>query len=169
MLQTTGSQKQIDHGMKGEEGKGPDELYDEEWAMEIHAHEVDMPLLDAEKLRKWVELIARGEEKFPGQITIVFCSDAYLLQMNQKYLRHDAFTDIITFDLSDKEEEISGEMYISTHRVADNARDLGEDPGRELHRVMAHGLLHLMGYRDGTREETAAMRARENYYLSLIP
>ncbi len=96
----------------------------------------------------------------------IFCSDEYLLRINQEYLNHHYYTDIITFDYSN--EQVEGEMYISTERVTYNAGDLGVDPTLELKRVLIHGCLHLCGLGDKSSTEKEEMRAKEEYYLNLL-
>lgn len=98
----------------------------------------------------------------------VFCSDAYLLRINQEFLRHDDFTDIITFDLSEKKADAAqGEIYISLERVKENAATLGGSVQEELLRVIFHGALHLCGFKDKTRAQQKVMRAKEEEYLQI--
>ena len=101
-----------------------------------------------------------------GDLSIVFCSDNYILDMNIKYLQHDYFTDIITFDYCEG-EKISGDLFISVDSVRENALLYGATFEEELNRVMVHGVLHLIGYDDHTKAEQKTMREKENYYLSL--
>ena len=95
----------------------------------------------------------------------IFCDDAYLLRINQQFLNHDTFTDIITFDLTERPDVLQGEIYVSTERVAENAAALGEAYLTELHRVLFHGALHLCGYKDKTKAEAATMRSMESNWL----
>jgi len=111
--------------------------------------------------------IAVQEGSAAGEINVIFCSDAFLLDMNRSYLNHDYMTDIITFDNS-REEVIAGELYISMDRVRENAEKYGVTLRHELMRVMIHGILHLLGYHDKQVKEQKVMRARENHYLSLF-
>jgi rRNA maturation RNase YbeY len=97
----------------------------------------------------------------------IFCSDEYLLQINQTHLQHDFYTDIITFDLSNPGAGTVGEIYISIDRVKDNALNLNEPLYRELHRVIFHGALHLCGYQDKSQADEQAMRKKEDHYLNL--
>ncbi|MEK7199918.1 MAG: rRNA maturation RNase YbeY [Bacteroidota bacterium] len=101
-------------------------------------------------------------------ITYVFCSDAFLLQMNRNFLQHDYYTDIITFTLSEKGHPVESEIYISTDRVKDNARSLGIPYRQEMLRVIFHGALHLCGYKDKKKSEIALMRSKEDQYLRLF-
>ena len=97
----------------------------------------------------------------------MFCSDEYLLRINRDYLQHDYYTDIITFDLSEPGGPVQGEIYISVDRVRDNAKELAVSIQKELHRVIFHGVLHLCGYTDKTKQDQARMRALEEKYLDL--
>jgi rRNA maturation RNase YbeY len=98
-------------------------------------------------------------------VDFIFCSDEYLLKINREYLKHDDFTDIITFDLSEREGRLVSEIYISVERVRENAAHFGVGFEKELHRVMFHGLLHLCGYKDKSVEEVKVMRGKEEEYL----
>jgi rRNA maturation RNase YbeY len=109
---------------------------------------------------KWLEQVALSESRTIGELSYVFCSDAYLLDINQQFLDHDSYTDIVTFDYCEN-GLLNGEIYISTDRVADNASEYSVSLLDELHRVIVHGLLHLMGYGDKTEEDALVMRARE--------
>lgn len=114
----------------------------------------------------WLRLVAESEIRRVGDINIIFCSDSYLLDINQKFLGHDYFTDIITFDYCEG-DKLSGDLFISIDTVRANAEEYGEGFERELNRVMVHGVLHLIGYDDHTKAEQKTMREKENYYLSL--
>jgi rRNA maturation RNase YbeY len=105
------------------------------------------------------------ESKVLGDISIIFVTDSYLLEMNQKYLNHDYYTDIITFDYCEM-NIVSGDLFISIDRVQENADTFNVDLLTELHRVMIHGVLHLCGYKDKTIEEERLMRDLENKYLN---
>ena len=100
------------------------------------------------------------------KINYVFCSDEYLLKINQQYLRHETLTDIITFPLSETGKPVAAEIYISLPRIRENAKIFGTKYENELLRVMIHGALHLCGYKDKKKSEQLQMRAKENYYLS---
>lgn len=121
-----------------------------------------------EKARKWIDNVISREGFFTGNLAYIFCNDDYLLQLNQDYLQHDTLTDIITFDYQEEMEGVSGDIFISTERVEENASELGVVFIEELLRVMAHGVLHLLGYGDKTPAEKKLMRETENYYLSLF-
>ena len=100
------------------------------------------------------------------QLTYIFCTDSYLLQLNQQYLHHDTFTDIITFDLCEPPKYlIAGEMYISIDRIKENAKEFNTQYTDELHRVLFHGVLHLCGFKDKTKEDQVIMRSQEDACL----
>ncbi len=115
--------------------------------------------------KNWLEDIILSEEKKLGDINYIFCDDEYLLKVNQDYLQHDYYTDIITFDYV-KGKTISGEIFVSLQRISDNASTLSKDYEEELRRVLAHGILHLSGYKDKTEEEEKLMRNKEDHYLA---
>ena len=112
----------------------------------------------------WLVDVIKTEELLCGDINLVFVSDEDLLVMNQQYLNHDYFTDIITFDYTE-DNVVSGDLFISVDRVKDNASVNNVDFMNELMRVMVHGVLHLCGYNDKTVVESKIMREKENYYL----
>jgi len=99
-------------------------------------------------------------------ITYIFCDDAYLLEKNRQFLNHDTLTDIITFDLSENDNELAAEIYISAERVADNAEKFSVSYNNELHRVIFHGMLHLCGFKDKSAKDKAEMREMEDLYLN---
>jgi len=115
---------------------------------------------------RWLKLVAESEIRRLGDISIIFCSDSYILDVNMKYLQHDYFTDIITFDYCEG-NRLSGDLFISVDSVRENASFYGTEFADELNRVIVHGILHLIGYDDHAEEDIAVMRAKENYYLSL--
>ncbi|MGM0620076.1 MAG: rRNA maturation RNase YbeY [Bacteroidota bacterium] len=110
-------------------------------------------------------IIEEGKE--PGDISVIFCSDDYLLEMNKKHLQHDYYTDIITFNYVE-DLLISGDLFISADRIKDNAAKFGVAFLEELYRVIFHGVLHLIGYNDKTEAEQKVMRQKENYYLAKV-
>ena len=128
----------------------------------------DIKFLFKNKLanNRWLKLVAGSEIKTLGDISIIFCSDNYILDVNIKYLHHDYFTDVITFDYCEG-DKLSGDLFISIDSVRENAIEFGTDFDEELHRVIVHGLLHLIGYDDHTPDDQKVMRAKEDYYLSL--
>ncbi len=115
---------------------------------------------------KWYKFVAESEVRKLGDINVIFCSDNYLLDINIKYLHHDYFTDIITFDYSEG-KTISGDLFISVDSVKENAVFYKTEFDEELNRVLVHGVLHLIGYDDHSEEEIATMRSKENYYLGI--
>ena len=119
------------------------------------------------KLKKFIESIFKKEKKKIQGLNYVFCTDEELLEINRQYLNHDYYTDIVSFELSKKDEPAEGDIYISIDRIRDNALSLGEPLYKELHRVIFHGALHLCGYKDKTRSQSLEMRKKEEEYLSL--
>jgi len=113
----------------------------------------------------WLSAVAKNENREVQDLGYVFCSDNFLLDLNQRYLEHDTLTDIITFDYC-TDEFLAGEIYISTDRVRDNASQFDVDFITELRRIMVHGLLHLCGYGDKDEAEKKLMREKESYYIS---
>lgn len=115
---------------------------------------------------KWLRLVAESEIRRIGNISIIFCSDNYILNVNQEYLHHDYFTDIITFNYNE-EDKLSGDLFISVDTVKENALEYGTEFKDELNRVIVHGLLHLIGFDDHEEDDIKLMRQKEDYYLSL--
>ena len=113
----------------------------------------------------WLKDIIVSEGKKLGEINYIFCDDEYLLKVNQDYLQHDYYTDIITFDYV-KGKTISGEIFVSLQHISDNASTLSKNYEEELRRVLAHGILHLCGYKDKTEEEEQLMRSKEDFYIA---
>ena len=142
--------------------------FDEEVEPQIlfHSQQTDFQLTDESIYQTWIEQILTAEKHQHAEINFIFCDDAYLLEKNQTYLQHDTYTDIITFEYS--KAPISGDIFISVERVRENAqaRELAFDT--ELHRVMAHGILHLCGYGDKKEEEVKVMRAKEEACMQLL-
>ncbi|RLD86049.1 MAG: rRNA maturation RNase YbeY [Bacteroidetes bacterium] len=119
-----------------------------------------------DQVSQWIRFVIQRENRELGEINYIFCEDSYLLDINIKELRHNSLTDIISFDYS-VGDVISGDIYISTERVEENAMELKNIFNDELNRVIVHGVLHYCGYKDKTDEEKAVMRSKEDYYLSL--
>ena len=115
---------------------------------------------------RWLKMVAGSEVKKLGNISVIFCSDNYILDVNLRYLSHDYFTDIITFDYCEG-DTLSGDLFISIDSVRENAVEYGVEFLDELYRVMVHGVLHLAGYDDRTPQEQKIMRSKEDYYLSM--
>ena len=125
----------------------------------------DLRLRNRIILKSFISLIFKTEKKKIKQLSILFVSDAFLLKINQEFLKHNYYTDIITFDLSVQVSSIISEIFISIDRVRENARVYETSYSQELHRVIFHGILHLCGYRDQLKNEKQIIRERENYYL----
>lgn len=128
-------------------------------------HDVKTVVRGKRNIYTWLRTVAAKENKHIESLTIILCSDEFLLDMNRSHLNHDYYTDVITFDLSDTPSLITGEIYISIDRVKDNSATLNLSWIQELHRVMVHGLLHLCGYEDKTKAEKIRMRKIEDKYL----
>lgn len=119
-----------------------------------------------DQLRSWIKHTIEHENKEVGMLNFIFTSDEYLLSINQSYLNHDTYTDIITFDYCE-DNIVSGDIFISVERVQENAEKFGVSLQDELHRIIIHGTLHLCGYGDKQVHEKALMTEKEDYYLSL--
>lgn len=128
--------------------------------------DIDFKLFHISKNKKWIKSIIQKEDFNLNYINFIFCSDTYLHSINIKYLQHDTLTDIITFDYSEG-EVLEGEIYISIDRVRDNAQGFDTKFEDELRRVMAHGILHMIGYGDKTEDEKTTMRQKEDSCISL--
>ena len=133
----------------------------------LHSENLEFKYKHRHKLRRWLESVATKEGRILGEINIIFCSDEYLLDINKKYLNHDYYTDVITFDYSEG-NVISGDIFISVDRAKENAQTYNQTFNKELNRVIVHGILHLIGYNDKTENEQKIMRQKEDYYLQKI-
>jgi len=118
-------------------------------------------------IRQWVTSTIQAEGYKLKQLSYIFCHDNYLLQINRQYLNHDTYTDIITFDNSDIEKVIIGDIFISIDRIRENAAKLNITETDELHRVIIHGALHLLGYKDKTSVTKQKMTQKEDFYLKV--
>jgi probable rRNA maturation factor len=136
--------------------------------MPIYFHQADTvnPLKQRNALKVFIEKNVKALSGKQIELSIVFCSDKYLLKVNQDFLQHDYYTDIITFPLSNTKEQIEAEIYISIDRVKDNAKHLGVSNNSELHRVIFHGVLHLLGFKDKTKAQQLEMRQKEDEWLN---
>ncbi len=123
-------------------------------------------LKDKTKVKQWIKATIEAEGYKLSELNYIFCSDQYLLQINQQYLHHDTFTDIVTFDNSDEDGIIVGDIFISIDRIRENALKFNSGEANELHRVIIHGALHLLGYQDKKPEDKKIMTAKENFYLN---
>ena len=135
-------------------------------AISFSTENLDFELEDKIKVKKWISEIIKAQGKKVGQIGYLFCDDAYLIEVNQTYLNHDTYTDIITFDYV-VGDMISGDIMISVERVGENATGFGVPFEQELHRVIVHGVLHLLGQGDKSEAEAAEMRRQEDEALAL--
>ncbi|UYQ92859.1 rRNA maturation RNase YbeY [Chitinophaga horti] len=136
-------------------------------AVKFAMHEVKVTLKNRNRLKQFIEELFAREGQELEDIQYVFCSDEYLLGINQQFLQHDTYTDIVTFELSPTPEVTMGEVYISIDRVAENANNYSVSFDHELHRVIFHGALHLCGFKDKSKKEEEKMRSKENEYLYL--
>lgn len=123
--------------------------------------------LDVVRMESWFQEVITLEAKLFGDICLIFCSDDYLLEINQQHLNHDYFTDIVTFDYT-VDDEVGGDLFISVDRIRDNAIQFGVSFEEELFRVCIHGVLHLCGYKDKSEADELVMREKENQALSLL-
>ena len=123
-------------------------------------------LSNEQEVRGWLEFVLDEEDRELGEVSYIFCDDDYLYDLNVKHLKHNTLTDIISFDYS-LGKVVSGDIYISVERVEENAKDRQIEFADELHRIMVHGLLHYIGYKDKTEAQRKTMRKKEDYYLSL--
>ena len=130
------------------------------------SYQIPRVALDSRKaLKEFIRLLCEKENRTIDEINIVFCADEYLLQINQQFLNHDTYTDIISFDYTEKKGPLNGEIYISVDRVKENALLLGSSFKQEIHRVIFHGILHLCGYKDKLKADKLLMREKEDFYL----
>lgn len=134
----------------------------------IHFFEEDISftLKDKTAVRNWINATIAAENHRLTELNFIFCSDNYLLEINKQYLNHDTYTDIITFDNSEEDGIIVGDIFISINRVRENAKAFKVSLIDELHRVIIHGTLHLLGYPDKKKEEKALMTSKEDFYLN---
>lgn len=130
--------------------------------------DVEMPAIDYDEAKLWIDGVVKRHGKSVGELYYYFCSDDKLLEINQQRLGHDFYTDIVTFPLTDCESVISSEFCLSLDRIAENAQTFGRSYESELHRVIIHGVLHLIGFDDLTDEDEKMMRMKEEESLSLI-
>lgn len=119
------------------------------------------------QLKRWIKDTIAAEGYRLNELNYILCSDAYLLQINQQYLNHDTYTDIVTFDNSEKQGFITGDIFISVDRTQENAQKFNVDAHTELHRVIIHGALHLLGYKDKKPADKKLMTQKENEYLAI--
>ena len=130
----------------------------------FHKEEIEFEMPDEQKLMDWLQSLATTHEKTINQLSYIFCSDDYLLEINRTYLNHDYYTDIITFPYK-QGKFIESDVFISIDRIQENAQSYKVPFDQELLRVIAHGLLHLMGFKDKSDDEKEEMRAKENWAI----
>jgi len=137
-------------------------------AIRFFSEETSYRLKGKRMLSSWIANVIHKERFKAGSINFILCSDDYLLQINQAYLKHDTYTDIITFNHSEDPETIEGDIYISIERIKENASNLNIPFEKELQRVLVHGILHLTGYSDKTDKQKKVMRKKEDDCLEMI-
>ncbi|MEP0712432.1 rRNA maturation RNase YbeY [Algoriphagus sp.] len=130
--------------------------------------EVSFSLKEKRKRKEWLKKLAEEENHVINDLNYIFCSDEYLHKINMEYLAHDTYTDIITFDNSEEQGHIEGDIFVSIERVLDNANNHNTQKEQELNRVISHGLFHLLGYKDKTKKEAEVMRRKEEFAISLF-
>lgn len=135
-------------------------------AIYFSTENIDFELADASRVKKWITAVVDAQGKRVGNLNYLFCDDAYLIGVNQTYLNHDTYTDIITFDYVEG-NVVSGDILISVERVRENAHLFNTSFEQELHRVIIHGVLHLLGQADKSDEDAAEMRRKEESALDL--
>ncbi len=136
-------------------------------AISFFEEDITYKLKHKTALKEWITQTIHAEGFKLKELTYIFCSDNYLLQINRQYLNHDTYTDIITFDNSDTDKVITGDIFISIERVRENAAKFGITEADELHRVIIHGVLHLLGYKDKTPVTKQKMTQKEDFYLNV--
>ncbi|NCA74844.1 MAG: rRNA maturation RNase YbeY [Alphaproteobacteria bacterium] len=135
-------------------------------AFNFFFEDIEFLLREKTRLRGWYLKMLSEEGRTAENLNFIFCSDSYLLKINKKYLNKNDYTDVIAFQYNLKSEPIAGDIYISIPRIKENAAIFKTSPSAELKRVMAHGILHLLGYKDKTKSEKKIIREKENYYLN---
>ena len=133
----------------------------------FYSEKISFVLKQKTSIKAWLLKAAQKENRQPGEINYIFCDDEHLLHINQTYLKHNTLTDIITFDYSES-YVLAGDIFISIERVKENAKKFQVSFEEELRRVMVHGLLHLAGYKDKSKEEKTKMTRKEDHYLALF-
>ena len=133
----------------------------------FHSENIKPPDINLDFAGSWIKKVIKKEKSTFGDINIIFCTDTHLLSINKQYLNRDNYTDVISFNYSEK-KKISGDIYISVDRVKDNATKYKVSFSNELHRIIIHGVLHLLEYDDYTEEEKQVMHSKENIYLGYL-
>jgi rRNA maturation RNase YbeY len=139
-------------------------------ASSIHFFTEDINYVIKQKrlLKEWLLSVIKNENYALQELNFILCSDDYLLNLNQQYLDHDTYTDVITFDNSEQPKTVTGDIFISIDRVKENATTVKVLVNEELHRVMVHGTLHLLGYKDKSKAAKGQMTSKEDHYLGLL-
>ena len=137
-------------------------------SIQFFAEEIEFNLPQPNKIKGWIKKVIEKESKSLTSLNFIFCSDEYLHKINTEFLNRDYYTDVITFDYSENPDEIEGEVYISIYRVQENSSSLQQNFQEELHRIIIHGVLHLLGFNDTSDIEQLAMRKKEEACLSLL-
>lgn len=132
------------------------------------SEEIDFVIKQKGLIRQWIADAAKAEGFRIGELSFIFCNDEYLLNVNQQFLNHDTYTDIVTFDHSEEEDRLAGDIFISIDRVRENAITYKISESEELHRVIIHGVLHLCGYLDKKPADKKLMTKMENHYLDIL-
>ena len=136
-------------------------------SVHFYFEKVGLTLKERGKLKCFINSLIAKEKKSLNNLNYIFCNDNTLLEINRKYLNHNFYTDVISFDLSSSRKEILADIYISVDRIRENAKSFKITMEEELHRVMLHGLLHLCGYNDKTEVQRQLIRKKEDFYLNL--
>lgn len=136
-------------------------------SIHFFVEEIPFKLPNPRKTSSWIKKAIASENKKLGELNFVFCSDEYLHRINHQYLNHNTLTDIVTFNNSDRDELIEGDVFISVDRVKENSVTFQSGFAKELNRVIIHGVLHLMGYSDKSASQKSEIRRKEDAYLSL--
>lgn len=137
-------------------------------AVNFFLEDVNYTIKNKTLIRSWMNAAILAEGYALEELNFILCSDEYLLHINQQFLDHDTYTDVITFDNSERLKSINGDIFISIERIKENAADLKVSVAEELCRIMIHGTLHLLGYKDKTKALKLQMTAKEDHYLSLL-
>lgn len=136
-------------------------------AIQFFEEDISYTLKDKTMVRQWIKAAITEEGFKLNELNYIFCSDAYLLQINQQFLDHDTYTDVISFSHSEEDAKIAGDIFISIPRIRENARKFNVSETEELHRVIIHGTLHLLGYNDKSAVAKSEMTQREDFYLAM--
>ncbi|WP_256002735.1 rRNA maturation RNase YbeY [Pedobacter deserti] len=137
-------------------------------AIFFFSEDLNFTLKNKTVIRSWLLDVIQAEGYMLSELNFIFCSDAYLLDINKRFLQHDTFTDVVTFDSSEEPKTIQGDIFISVDRIRENASTYKEPFLKELCRVMVHGTLHLLGYKDKSKTDKARMTDREDHYLAIL-